>query len=1173
MKKILYLLVFIPLLVLGQTTTENFTKVTTYKVETNTTIANPTIEQATQVVTYFDGLGRPIQTVASKQSSLGKNIVTPIEYDVYGRQVKEYLPYTTQTDGLEYEPNALHDILGYPEYLNQNPFSKKFLEASPLNRVLKQAAPGISWIGSETDNNDHTVKFNYQTNDSIEVKRFKVSADWDNTSQLYTTTFSDDGFYEKNQLYKTITKDENWIQGHNGNNTTQEFKDKEGKVILKRTFNSDEAHETYYLYDKYGNLTYVFPPKVDITNVNDQALNNLCYQYRYDARNRLVEKKLPGKQWEFIVYDKLDRVIATGPSIPPSGPAGFNTGWLITKYDAFSRVIYTAYLENGSSRIDMQTNANNATILNETKTTNTQSVNTIYTNSAFPTITHGLFVLLTQNYYDDYVFPNAQTAPSSVFTAPITTYTKGLATGSYVNVLIEIEIQYGETTTVYYDKKFRPIHTYTANYLGGFTQTQSRLNFQGQVLETLTLHKRATNGMPIHVTERFEYANNGQLVNHFHKVNDGIWELLSHNEYDELGKLVTKRVGGTDITTFTGIQKVDYTYNIRGWLTGINDMLSLAQPSAPTDLFAFKINYDEVQYTSGDEVKPLYNGNISETFWRTSSDNMIRTYGYKYDNLNRLLNAYFLKPNYGVTSSYDEYLTYDKNGNIMTLYRNGSFETSQDVNINIDNLTYTYEDQSNKLTTVFDATNNPNGFKDDVTTGNDDPTTDYVYDDNGNMIYDENKHISEIFYNHLNLPTQINFGGLGTITYLYDATGRKVKKVVNETQNNTTTVTDYLNGFQYKDNILQYFPTTEGYVNFVLDPVIADKGKYSYVYNYTDHLGNIRLSYAINPVNNLLTIVEENHYYPFGLKHSGYNSGKQIFEIVLEQLKLKPAPPYFRNGNNYKYQGQERQEELGLNWDSFKWRNYDPSLGRFMSVDPLSEKYSKWTPYAFAGNQVIHSRELEGLEPENDLSGDERQNYDSENHAPGFGGVMTDREHYQDAAPMGGLLENVFIGGLDDFSRADESNGYDNGRYSEQEDFDNDNDGYNKDDRINNEKALEEVASNFQEIGTFISLVGVGLSLTVVGAPVGTLLMAVGGGLSWGGIAIEFTEDAFDGHDGMDWGNHIMNIGSELIPGYYDEYFGNGTDEIVKGFDNLAIELGAAGSDWWMDKMSELHKN
>ena len=109
----------------------------------------------------------------------------------------------------------------------------------------------------------------------------------------------------------------------------------------------------------------------------------------------------------------------------------------------------------------------------------------------------------------------------------------------------------------------------------------------------------------------------------------------------------------------------------------------------------------------------------------------------------------------------------------------------------------------------------------------------------------------------------------------------------------TTTLTDYLNGFQYKNNVLQYFPTSEGYVNFVIDPVVEDKGKYSYVYNYTDHLGNIRLSYAKNPVGNVLTIVEENHYYPFGLKHRGYNTGKQIFEIENSRIKTKTCTTLF----------------------------------------------------------------------------------------------------------------------------------------------------------------------------------------------------------------------------------------------------------------------------------------
>jgi len=67
--------------------------------------------------------------------------------------------------------------------------------------------------------------------------------------------------------------------------------------------------------------------------------------------------------------------------------------------------------------------------------------------------------------------------------------------------------------------------------------------------------------------------------------------------------------------------------------------------------------------------------------------------------------------------------------------------------------------------------------------------------------------------------------------------------------------------------------------------------------------------------------------------------------------------------NHFNFQGQEKNEELGLNWLSFKWRNHDPAIGRFMSIDPLAEKYVQWTPYAFSGNRVIDAFELEGLEP------------------------------------------------------------------------------------------------------------------------------------------------------------------------------------------------------------------
>ena len=83
------------------------------------------------------------------------------------------------------------------------------------------------------------------------------------------------------------------------------------------------------------------------------------------------------------------------------------------------------------------------------------------------------------------------------------------------------------------------------------------------------------------------------------------------------------------------------------------------------DLFSFKINYDQVENPVSN-VTGLHNGNISETYWRTASSNIKRSYGYEYDNLNRLTNPIDLKSD-AQTDAYNEALTYDANGNILTL--------------------------------------------------------------------------------------------------------------------------------------------------------------------------------------------------------------------------------------------------------------------------------------------------------------------------------------------------------------------------------------------------------------------------------------------------------------------------------------------------------------------------
>jgi len=105
-------------------------------------------------------------------------------------------------------------------------------------------------------------------------------------------------------------------------------------------------------------------------------------------------------------------------------------------------------------------------------------------------------------------------------------------------------------------------------------------------------------------------------------------------------------------------------------------------------------------------------------------------------------------------------------------------------------------------------------------------------------------------------------------------------------------------------------------------------------------------------------------YYPFGLKHEYYNTQERKVKYKEQNTSKRAIKQALTDEVKFKYwyQEQERQTDLDLNWDSFKYRNYDYAIGRFMSIDPLAEKYPYNGVYNFSENRVIDGRELEGLE-------------------------------------------------------------------------------------------------------------------------------------------------------------------------------------------------------------------
>ncbi len=890
------------------------------------TLSNPKTSETAQ---YLDGLGRVRQVINMKASPLGRDVVTHIEYDAFGRQVKDFLavPQSGTANGA-IVTNPLGNATQTDIYDSEKIYAEKILENSPLNRVLEQKQVGNAW-------SNKPVKFEYSANADEEVKKY--TAIFNNSN--FESSISLSGNYEANKLYKATVTDED-------GNKTIEFKNGQGQTILvRKMLDGTNSANTYYVYNNYNQLAYVIPPLAVAANaVDGTTLNNLCYQYKYDNKNRLVEKKLPSKDWEYMVYDYADRLIMTRDA-----NLGAQNKWLITKYDPFGRVAYTGIIAGGD-RLSMQNQAGGYVITESKNATGftRNGMQIYYTNGWFLDFE----TVLSVNYYDSYLpgdpFPtmvyDQVVLPSNVQQYGVNT--KGLPVSSFVK---NIEDDNWTKTYMYYDLKGRLIREYSQNHLGGYTNIEKRLDFSGNPNIVLTQHKRLATDTERVITENFTYDHQNRLLTHTHQVDNNPVEYLAQNKYNELSQLEYKKVGGT--SSNTPLQQVDYKYNIRGWMTQINNPNDLSGG----DLFGYKIRYNErVGEESPDpldtnlKVLPRFNGNIAEVDWRTATapNDNLRRYGYVYDGLNRLKAGFYQNEVNPSATEYYEKLTYDLNGNITNLKRTASKEGNTVAGV-IDNLTYAYNYPvtGNRLHSVTDSSTDYRGYPDN--SGNT-----ITYDLNGNMKDHKDKGILGIDYNFLNLPKEVKFDETYIIrdkitgeheernvrsNYLYRADGTKLKKkyiyFFNKGNSERIVTTDYLDGFQYTTSYaglisLNFVPTSEGYFDF-------EKNKY--IYNYADHLGNVRLSYMHN--GNNIEVLEESNYYPFGLKHEGYNG-------------LAGNPSY-----QYKYNGKELQETGMYDYGA---RFYMPDIGRWGVTDPLAETSRRWSTYTYVYNNPIRFIDPDG---------------------------------------------------------------------------------------------------------------------------------------------------------------------------------------------------------------------
>jgi hypothetical protein len=658
---------------------------------------------------YVDGFARPIQSVQQSASPLGKDIVIERRYDQFGREAKQVLPFTRQTNDGSYSYifRSLQPVKDFYQKDNDKtantayPFAETQFEASPLNRIVKQGAPGEDW--QLAHNSPHVKSFAYSAN-----KQSDNVLIWNQTASGPVAS----AFHADGSLSITESTDEN-------GKVSREYKSKTNQVVLtEKIIEEGVKLRTYFVFDDMGRLTHVIPPKTSASlsavlpvAITIDVLSKECYSYRYDERNRVTVKNIPGAGAQYIVYDVWDRVVLTQHANQRT-----KNKWSFNKFDALNRVVMTGEIVlAGDNTVASQAITSFYATVSTKPTLRYEEPNAGgfhgYTNRSYPVLANQ-FQVYTATYYDTYGFLSQfgtgyQFVPEpSLELSARSNFTNGLMTG--LKIVILGSNTYLKTAN-YYDNKHRLLQVVSDNHLGGIDRTSNALDFTGRITKTKNIH----NGLQaVTIDQEFTYDPQGRKRKVFHAINSGPKILLCDYQYNELGQLVEKNMHSTDGNTF--LQSLDYSYNIRGWLAGVNSPADADANTTYPDQYRFELSYTAPSSGSLNDFQPSFNGNIAAfTDARSSIDDtglpFRSAYTYRYDARDQLTGASYYQLS-NVTAKNGRYdmpeVRYDPNGNIMALKRKG---VKADGTFGlIDDLKYFYN--GNQLIKVDDLADPLKGF-------------------------------------------------------------------------------------------------------------------------------------------------------------------------------------------------------------------------------------------------------------------------------------------------------------------------------------------------------------------------------------------------------------------------------------------------------------------------------
>jgi RHS repeat-associated protein len=470
-------------------------------------------------------------------------------------------------------------------------------------------------------------------------------------------------------------------------------------------------------------------------------------------------------------------------------------------------------------------------------------------------------------------------------------------------------------------------------------------SYIGTVLEEKTVQYNGLDYLTI--LKNFQYDHAERLLSICHRITETasmktreeVPHLLNWLTYDGLGRLQRKSMGKMPAKylkknpNYEFAETQYYDYNIRNWLNSSeayrlmdkNNYTSTSKGGSEKLNFSMELKY----HNPNNFLKTQWNGNISQYTWNGGG------YNLEYDGISRLISA-----RGSLGAYFEEQIEYDNgsagNGNITKLKRWTKAGTGY---TSIDDLTYNYANgtKSNQLMSVGDASGQSAGYNNTSTSGDD-----FEYDKNGNLTKDRDKSIKTIKYNVLNLvgtvegETTIGTGDLKNITqtYVWDAAGSKLKyKSGAGIEKIYIGATEYANN---TNNIIapSRIATEEGHVALRTGwTENSPLTKYVYYYTVKDHLGSVRI---VIDDDQDAEVHQRNNYSAFGMMEFGTEG--QI-------------PANAKKFNDRFYNGKEQQDVVG--WYDFGARMYNAELGRWMTIDPLAEKYYSINPYGFVFNNPI----------------------------------------------------------------------------------------------------------------------------------------------------------------------------------------------------------------------------